>query len=124
MKYEQALAKRFEYWQAAVDERVQATIAQARAMREPGVNVAHEQLLSQLSIMVARGGKRLRPMLCMLFYEGYAGTKPTPAVVQVAASLELLHTFLLLHDDITDRDTSAGAARILSGYTKRNLRST
>lgn len=45
-------------------------------------------------------GKRLRPMLCLLSCEA-AGGDPQQAL-PVAASLELIHNFSLVHDDIQD----------------------
>lgn len=49
----------------------------------------------------AGGGKRLRPVLCLVTCEGYGGDyrQALPA----AAAIELLHNFTLIHDDIEDR---------------------
>jgi geranylgeranyl diphosphate synthase type I len=49
----------------------------------------------------ADGGKRVRPLLCLLCCEA-AGGEPL-AAVPVAAAIELLHNFTLIHDDIQDR---------------------
>lgn len=46
-------------------------------------------------------GKRLRSKLCLLCCE-HAGADPRRAV-PVAAAIELLHNFTLIHDDIQDR---------------------
>src|SRR5699024_6318453 len=46
-------------------------------------------------------GKRIRPMICLLV-SGAAGGDPRDAV-PVAAAIELLHNFTLMHDDIQDR---------------------
>ncbi|MGW2818911.1 polyprenyl synthetase family protein [Streptomyces sp. NPDC001415] len=53
------------------------------------------------------GGKRLRPMLCVLGWHtaGDDGTPPE-AVVRAAASLEMFHAFALLHDDVMDDSAS------------------
>ncbi len=47
-------------------------------------------------------GKRFRPILCLLTYYSLSGVydKAFPA----AASIELIHNFSLIHDDIQDRD--------------------
>lgn len=50
------------------------------------------------------GGKRLRPLLCLLACESVGGT-PQQALT-VAASIEILHNFSLVHDDIEDRDAT------------------
>jgi geranylgeranyl diphosphate synthase type I len=52
---------------------------------------------------VLSGGKRLRPAL---MYYGYlaAGGKEKEKAIQTSVSIELIHAFLLIHDDIIDKD--------------------
>ncbi len=52
------------------------------------------------------GGKRLRPLLTLLAFRAFGGGSADP--YSLAASLELLHSATLLHDDILD---SAGLRR-------------
>lgn len=49
------------------------------------------------------GGKRLRPILCLLTYEMLGGEQINEAIVQ-ACSLELVHTYSLIHDDLPAMD--------------------
>jgi geranylgeranyl diphosphate synthase type I len=58
-------------------------------------------LLDEIERMLAAGGKRLRPAFC---YWGFvaAGGSPDERIISAAASLELLHTFALVHDDVMD----------------------
>jgi geranylgeranyl diphosphate synthase type I len=49
-----------------------------------------------------RQGKRVRSSLFILCYRGYA-TQPKPGLYTSALALELLHNFMLIHDDIIDR---------------------
>lgn len=49
------------------------------------------------------GGKRFRPRMVMTAYEGLDGTD-VAAAAQVGAAFELLHTALIVHDDVIDRD--------------------
>lgn len=49
-----------------------------------------------------RDGKRIRPMLFVLGYLGFSKKKPAN-LYKSALSLELLHDFLLVHDDIIDK---------------------
>lgn len=51
---------------------------------------------------VFAGGKRLRPYLTMLAYQIFAGN-PEP-ITPVAAAIEMIHTFSLIHDDLPDID--------------------
>jgi len=53
-----------------------------------------------LQAIQASGGKRLRPMLCLLCCAG-AGGDPQQAL-PAAAAVELIHNFSLVHDDIQD----------------------
>jgi geranylgeranyl diphosphate synthase, type I len=59
-------------------------------------------LLAEMSRLLAAGGKRLRPSFC---YWGYrAATAPhSTHIMRAASSLELLHTFAIVHDDIMDQ---------------------
>lgn len=48
-----------------------------------------------------RGGKRFRPAMCLLSFEACGGRK-AEKILPVAASLEMIHNFTLIHDDIED----------------------
>lgn len=60
-------------------------------------------LVDLVSEVVATGGKRLRPALCWCAYQAAGGTPDSRAILQAAASLELLHTFAIIHDDVMDQ---------------------
>jgi len=59
-------------------------------------------LLSAIQEFILRPGKRLRPILFVLGYLGYA-RQPAKGLFRAALSVELLHDFLLIHDDIIDK---------------------
>ncbi|HET7060079.1 MAG TPA: polyprenyl synthetase family protein [Candidatus Saccharimonadales bacterium] len=52
----------------------------------------------------ATGGKLIRGSLVCFSYEAFAGQKPTPEIIDVAIALELIHSALLMHDDVMDND--------------------
>lgn len=52
---------------------------------------------------VTTGGKRLRPILCVSAYGAAGGTDPSGAL-RLAASLELIHAYSLMHDDLPCMD--------------------
>jgi geranylgeranyl diphosphate synthase, type II len=52
---------------------------------------------------VFAGGKRLRPVLCMEAGRMVAGTLPA-GIEDLAAALEMLHTYSLIHDDLPALD--------------------
>lgn len=62
----------------------------------------------------ASGGKRLRPVLVLAAYEAFGGTDLDTAA-RVGAAFELLHTALILHDDVIDRDFVRRGTPNLSG---------
>ena len=58
--------------------------------------------LSALRDLVAAGGKRLRPAFCFWAFVGAGGDPDDPVITDVAAAIELLHAFALVHDDVMD----------------------
>ena len=48
------------------------------------------------------GGKRIRPALCLLTARALGLAAATPALIDIAAGMELIHMATLLHDDIID----------------------
>ena len=60
-------------------------------------------LAEAIRYAVEAGGKRLRPILCVAGYRAVAG-EPGPAVFRLAAALELIHTYSLVHDDLPSMD--------------------
>ena len=59
-------------------------------------------LYDPLRYMIAIGGKRIRPRLCLTTY-GIFADEFGPHILEPAAGLEVFHTFTLIHDDIMDR---------------------
>ncbi|MEW2354093.1 polyprenyl synthetase family protein [Spirillospora sp. NPDC029432] len=65
--------------------------------------------IGMLRDMLAAGGKRIRPRLCVAGWYAVADLPPPPAVFRAAAALELFHTAALIHDDVMDNsDTRRG----------------
>jgi geranylgeranyl diphosphate synthase type II len=63
-------------------------------------------------------GKRFRPALLLATYRAYAGA-PDRVVHRVAAAVELLHTALLVHDDVIDGDViRRGEPNVSGTYTR------
>lgn len=61
------------------------------------------EALRYVKKMTLASGKRLRPALMYFGYIG-AGGKERQKLLKAAVSVELIHMFLLIHDDIIDRD--------------------
>jgi len=52
--------------------------------------------------IVSAGGKRLRPVLVFLSAQALGANAAAPLVVDLATTVELIHTATLLHDDVVD----------------------
>lgn len=46
------------------------------------------------------GGKRLRPIILLAFFEALTNQEPPAEIISLACSLEFAHTFSLIHDDL------------------------
>jgi geranylgeranyl diphosphate synthase type I len=65
-------------------------------------------LYSCIKDFVLREGKRIRPILFVIGYLGFS-KKKAPGLYRTAISIELLHDFMLVHDDVIDKsDTRRG----------------
>ena len=81
---------------AAVDREVETWLA----AKERSLTYS-DALIAEMRRLIAAGGKRLRPSFCYWGYRAAGGTDHHSAL-RAAASLELLHTFAIVHDDIMD----------------------
>ncbi|MFH1511631.1 MAG: polyprenyl synthetase family protein [Candidatus Woesearchaeota archaeon] len=90
-KYKQMIDSRLE---AFFEERLR------RAGRVASVGAEALETLKDFSL---KGGKRIRPMLCIFSYKGFGGSNER-AIVDAAIAIELMESYLLIHDDIIDQD--------------------
>jgi geranylgeranyl diphosphate synthase type I len=99
------LARLQRRWGEAVDGAIVAAVDDSGA--EPGVVT---MMLYQLGYVNSlgrqtrsrHGGKRFRPLICLLACSAAGGDWRD--ALTVAAAIELLHNFSLIHDDIEDHD--------------------
>ncbi len=79
-------------------------------------------LFNNIKEFISRDGKRVRPVLFVIGYLGFK-TKPASGLYRSAVSLELLHDFMLVHDDIIDKsDTRRGKPSMHAALNKYLLR--
>jgi geranylgeranyl pyrophosphate synthase len=69
-------------------------------MREQAGEDQHPDLKSALEHLLSAGGKRIRPTLGLLV--GNMLGAPEEKLITLGASVELLHTATLVHDDLID----------------------
>ena len=84
-------------------ERERVDHALAGAVDVPHAGGAVEAVAGAVRYAVGAGGKRLRPILCVAAYRAFHDRVP-PALYRLAASLELIHTYSLVHDDLPSMD--------------------
>lgn len=77
----------------------------AEARERHGFGKISPLLFSGIEDFTTRGGKKIRPLLFALSYLGYTDKKEVSlkAAVRASLSVELLHDFLLVHDDVIDK---------------------
>ncbi len=93
-----------------IDPLLAATIDQkARELRlefadsEGGGLREIDQLLFYIKDFLLRPGKRFRPALLYMAYKGFGG-KDEQSALTCGVAAELIHAYLLVHDDIIDED--------------------
>jgi len=76
-----------------------------KVKRDYKLQLVNPTLYESIREFSLRKGKRIRPLLLILSYKGYAknSKKIPPSLYNAAICIELLHNFMLIHDDIIDR---------------------
>lgn len=86
-----------------VDTRLSSLFQRKLTEAEPlGPDVV--ALVDALRDLTMRGGKRFRPALLMAAYRAVDASAPDAVAFDAGVALELLQTYLLVHDDWMDRD--------------------
>ena len=88
------MKKTIEGYIARVDQRLERAL--------PAAEGPAERLLSAMRYSVFNGGKRLRPLLC--FAAADAVAKADHHTETAAASIEMIHAYSLIHDDLPAMD--------------------
>lgn len=84
------------------DEREWVEKALARAVDDASARLP-EGLAEALRYGVLSGGKRIRPILCVAAYRAAGGEDPE-RIPALAAAIELIHAYSLMHDDLPGMD--------------------
>jgi geranylgeranyl pyrophosphate synthase len=94
---------------------VQEDLARVEGTLQSIKQVDYAPLAEMLEVVLAGGGKLLRPALTLL--AGRFGEYNLDLLVPLAASVELLHTASLVHDDVIDgADTRRGRPTVNSAF--------
>ncbi|MEN6627401.1 MAG: polyprenyl synthetase family protein [Candidatus Sumerlaeia bacterium] len=99
----QELKQRIDHLASAFEDELRRYVAAAGG-KDPVDNL-HEAMTFALGTDIenpALRGKRIRPVLCLLTAEALGA--PLEAAMPFALSIELMHNFALVHDDMEDGD--------------------
>ncbi|MEW6009074.1 MAG: polyprenyl synthetase family protein [Candidatus Omnitrophota bacterium] len=89
------------------------------------LNSISNTLFSALKDFLIRKGKRIRPLLFLLAYQGYSKKNiPYKGLIRSALAFELLHDFMLIHDDIIDKAKLRRGKPTLQNVFNKKLRFT
>jgi geranylgeranyl diphosphate synthase type I len=94
-------------WLAEVRDTVSSHLAaffQAERQRLASLAPEAVELVAAIEELTMRGGKRLRPALAYAAYRSVRAEGRPEDVAQAGAGLELLQSYLLIHDDWMDGD--------------------
>lgn len=79
------------------------------------VSPRYVALWDSIELLLLAGGKRLRPHLLIISYVAYSQSNKIDAILPAAVAQELLHSAMLIHDDIIDRDSIRYGVSNISG---------
>lgn len=85
----------FDKYKAMVDEALEKAFVTAEALPQ-------QRLLEAMNYSLSAKGKRLRPILVLLFCAAAGGE--TERALPVSCAVEMLHTYSLIHDDLPCMD--------------------
>jgi geranylgeranyl diphosphate synthase type I len=93
----------FEQLIRQIDQSLESFLEKIK--KEYRLHLVHPILYNSIKEFVLRKGKRIRPILLILSYKGYRKSQApmSPSIHYVSTCIELLHNFMLIHDDIIDR---------------------
>jgi geranylgeranyl pyrophosphate synthase len=89
-----------------------AFLARERARAEAGLEAIKDAVLDgappalrvPMAYALETRGKRLRPILCVAAYRAVRGKEPPEELWGLAAAVEVVHTYSLVHDDLPCMD--------------------
>ena len=80
-------------------------------------------LFNNIKHFILRKGKRIRPILFIIGYKGFSAKNPGN-LYRSALAIELLHAFLLVHDDIVDNSDMRRGKASMHKLMERKIKKT
>ncbi|MDB5180876.1 MAG: hypothetical protein JWO54_636 [Candidatus Saccharibacteria bacterium] len=92
---------------------------QTRLNEAKELGPTYTRLWQSIESLLLAGGKRFRPFMVLATYQAYSPQGKLNDVLPAAVAQELIHTAMLIHDDIIDRDTVRYGISNISGQYKQ-----
>jgi len=86
-----------------------------RSLQAAKIGEQYATFWQTIEKLLLAGGKRFRPYMTIMAYEVYAPNAETSDILPAAVAQELLHSAMLIHDDIIDRDTIRYGVKNIAG---------
>ena len=86
-----------------------------RAAEALELGPSYVRLWQTTEALVLAGGKRLRPYMLLATYQAYNPEGKLSDIMPAAVAHELIHSAMLIHDDIIDRDSIRYGVKNVSG---------
>ncbi len=106
-----------------MQQRLEACLEEAAA-RARGEGRDTAAMVEQLQSLTLRAGKRTRPALALTGLRAAAPSAPLELLLPAASALELLQSYLLIHDDWMDEDAERRGGPAVHVALSRHFRST
>jgi geranylgeranyl diphosphate synthase type I len=105
-----------------IEKALQDFLQERRLQQQP--LALYQDLYEDMCEYILRRGKRIRPLLFLIAYKAFGGERDLnqPALLRSAIALELLHAFILIHDDIIDLSDRRRGSPTLHRVIERHLR--
>ncbi|MEM4267204.1 MAG: polyprenyl synthetase family protein [Candidatus Woesearchaeota archaeon] len=94
--------KTFESYRKKINTQLEKYLKE-KIRKSRNVSEEVEEVIESLREFTLRGGKRIRPMLVISGYKACGGQNEK-AIIEASVAVELMESFLLIHDDIIDKD--------------------
>lgn len=108
-------------WQKDIDKSLRLFLRDIE--RKYKLRLISNTLFSSIKDFLVRKGKRIRPLLFLIGYQGYARKNIAyRQLLRSALAFELLHDFMLIHDDIIDKSKLRRGKPTLHNVFNKKLR--
>jgi len=97
-----------------VDEYIKSFF-QYRSAEAMELGPSYVRLWQSIEQLILAGGKRLRPYMLLATYQAYNPEGTLNDILPAAVAHELIHSAMLIHDDIIDRDSVRYGVKNVSG---------